>query len=64
MSENRRTIIAAAIIFAGLALAAFFLPNIMMAAGEISPWIAAFVGGAFLFGFFVLFWLRGRYKDR
>lgn len=64
MSENRRTIIAAAVIFAGFVLVAYFLPDIMRAAGEISPWAAGLVVAAFLLSIFVLFWLRSRYKGR
>lgn len=64
MSEKRRTIIAAALIFAGFGLFAWFLPAIMLAAGDLSPWAAGAVVIVFLLGFFVLFWLRTRFKDR
>lgn len=64
MSEKRSTIIAAALIFGGFALFAYFLPSIMLAAGDLSPWAAGIVAVVFLLGFFAVFWLRGRYRDR
>jgi hypothetical protein len=64
LSENRRTIIAAALILIGFGLFAWFLPDLMLAAGKLSPWAAAILAAIFLLGFFLLFWLRGRYKGR
>ena len=64
MNENRRTIIAAAVIFAGFLLIAWFLPVIMRAAGEVSPWLAAAVAVVFLLGLFALLWVRSRTKGR
>lgn len=64
MSENRRTIIAAAVILVGFGLFAWFLPDLMLAAGDLSPWAAGLVAAVFLLGFFALFWLRSRYKGR
>lgn len=63
MTEKRGTIIAAALIFAGFGLFAWFLPSIMLVAGRLSPWAAGTVVVVFLLGFFVLFWARTRYKD-
>lgn len=64
MSENRRTIIAAAVIFAGFLLFAWLLPDIMRVAGDISPLLAVAVVVVFLFGFFALLWVRSRTKGR
>ncbi|MBN9035360.1 MAG: hypothetical protein J0H53_04755 [Rhizobiales bacterium] len=64
MSEKRRTVIAAGLIFIGFGLFAWFLPDIMLAAGNLSPWAAGVVVIVFLLGFFALFWVRSRYKDR
>lgn len=64
MSENRSTILAAAVIFAGLIIIAWFLPDIMRVAGEISPILAGAVVAVVLLGFFGLLWLRGRAKGR
>jgi hypothetical protein len=60
MNQNTRTLIGAAIFFAVFVAFAWFLPNIMRAAGDISPWAAGAVVAIFLFGFFVVLWLRGR----
>ncbi len=64
MNDNRRTIIATAIVFAGLLLAAWFLPSIMRAAGEVSPVLAGIVVAVFLLGFFAVLWVRSRTKGR
>jgi hypothetical protein len=56
VSEDRRTIVAAAVIFAGLLLFAWFLPTIMRAAAEISPILAGVVVVVFLLGFFAVLW--------
>jgi len=60
LSENNRTIIAAAIIFAGFLLFAYFLPSLMKAAVEVSPYAAVVVATVFIFAFFAVFWLRSR----
>jgi uncharacterized membrane protein YgdD (TMEM256/DUF423 family) len=62
VSDNRGTIVAAAAIFAGLLLFAWLLPDIMLAAAEISPWMAGIVVVVFLLGFFALLWVRSRTK--
>lgn len=60
--STRNTLIAAAIFLAGFAALAYFLPAIMMAAAEISPYLAVLIAAVFLFAFFIVFWLRGRMK--
>ena len=62
MSENSRTIVATAIIFAGFLLFAYFLPSLMVAAVELSPYAAGVVAIVFIFAFFAVFWLRARSK--
>ena len=42
--------------------AAWFLPDIMLAAADISPWAAGAVVVVFLLGFFALLWIRSRTK--
>ena len=64
MKENRNTLVAAAIIFIGLGLFAWFLPRIMLAAADVSIWAAGAIAAFFLVGIFLLFWLRGRYQGR
>ncbi|MCF3642249.1 hypothetical protein LXM94_19960 [Rhizobium sp. TRM95111] len=56
--------IAAAVILVGTGLAFFFLPRLMIALGDVSPWLAAVVGAGFVLAFFLLFWLRARYQRR
>lgn len=62
MNDNRKTIVATAVIFAGFLLVAWFLPDIMLAAADISPWAAGAVVVVFLLGFFALLWMRSRTK--
>jgi membrane protein implicated in regulation of membrane protease activity len=60
--KTRNSAIAAALILGGFGLAAFFMPTIMLALGEISPLLAGFVAIAFVLAFFGVFWLRARNK--
>jgi Flp pilus assembly protein TadB len=62
VNDNGKTIFAAAVIFAGFLLLAWFLPDIMLAAANISPWVAGAVVVVFLLGFFALLWIRSRTK--
>lgn len=62
--ENPGTLIAAAIIMLGFGLFAYFLPALMMAAGDISPVAGALVALIFMVALFAVFWLRGRYKRK
>ena len=64
MNETRRTAIAAGIIFAAFLAVVWFLPDIMMAAGGVSPVLAGAVVVVFLLGVFALLWLRSRTKGR
>ena len=61
--NNRNAMIAAALILAGFSVVAYFLPTIMLAAVEVSPWAAVAVAAAFLLAFFAVFWLRGRSRQ-
>ena len=54
--------IAAAIILVGVGVAFFVLPSIMIALGEISPWLAGAFGTLVVLAYFALFWLRARYQ--
>ncbi|PTM94275.1 hypothetical protein [Mycoplana dimorpha] len=59
---SRSAAIAAAVILLVTGLAFFVLPDVMIALGNISPWLAAAVGAALVLAFFLLFWLRARYQ--
>lgn len=62
--ENRNSMIAAAIIMVVFGVTFYYLPAIMMAVGQVSTVAAALIVGLFLFGMFIIFWLRGRYQRR
>lgn len=62
MSQNARTLIGAAAVFAVFVAFAYFMPVIMLAAADVSPWLAGLLLVAFLFGLFVVLWLRGRFR--
>jgi phosphotransferase system glucose/maltose/N-acetylglucosamine-specific IIC component len=59
---GRSAAIAAAVILLVTGLAFFVLPDVMIALGKISPWLAAAVGAGLVLAFFLLFWLRARYQ--
>jgi len=60
--ETRNSAIAAAVILVGVGVVAYFMPAIMLAAIEVSPWLAGAVAALFLVAFFMIFWLRGRFR--
>ncbi|TDH35010.1 hypothetical protein E2A64_14930 [Pseudohoeflea suaedae] len=64
MSKDRSAAIAAGLILAGTFLLFVFMPNIMLAAGEVSPWLAVALGLIAVGAFFAVFWLRARYKAK
>jgi hypothetical protein len=57
---NRNAAIAAAIILIGFGLFAFYLPDIMFAAGKVSTVAAGLVVVVFLGALFAILWLRAR----
>ncbi len=63
-SGNRKSAIAAAAIMLVFGLLAYFLPNIMLAVGGVSPLAAGAVAVLFVAGFFIVFWLRARSQRR
>jgi hypothetical protein len=65
MSGERKAkspVLAALAILLGTGVAFYFLPRIMIALGDISPWLAGIFGTLLVLGFFLLFWLRARYQ--
>lgn len=62
--KERSPVFAAAVIFVGVALLFFVMPNIMLWLADYSPWLAAAFGAVAVLSFFLLFWLRGRYQRR
>ncbi len=59
-SETRSAAFGAACVLLVFGLAAYFLPTIMLAVGQVSTVLAALVAIIFVFGLFVVLWLRGR----
>lgn len=62
--ETRSAIIGAAVFLAIFGLVGFFMPGILIAVAETSPWLAIALAALFIGAFFFVFWLRGRYQDR
>lgn len=57
--ETRNAAIAALLIIGVFGSFAYYLPQIMLASGEISSILAVVVVAVFMVALFVLFWLRG-----
>ncbi|MDF1609207.1 phage holin family protein [Hoeflea sp. YIM 152468] len=63
-ATNRSSAIAAAVILGATGLAFYFMPSMMIALAEISPWLSYAVGIAFVLAFFAVFWLRGKRQQK
>ena len=61
-NENRNTIIAAALILVIAGGALYFMPSIVLGIGTYSPALGFAAGVAIILAFFVVFWLRSKYK--
>ncbi|WP_246734734.1 hypothetical protein [Chelativorans sp. ZYF759] len=62
--ETRSAMIGAAVFLAIFGIVGFFMPGILIALAETSPWLAVVIAALFIGAFFIVFWLRGRYQDR
>lgn len=62
--KGRSTAIAAILILLGTGAVFYFVPRIMIALGDLSPWLAGAFGAAMVLCFFLLFWLRARYQRK
>ena len=62
--NDRSSVIAAAIILVGAFGLFYFMPQIMLVLGRISPWLAIVIGGLCVLAFFAVFWLRGLYRQK
>ncbi len=62
--EDKRNALAAAIFL--LLFGALFLvmPKIVLALGDISPWLGGLAALLFMLSFYIVFWLRGKYLRR
>lgn len=65
MDKNtRNAAIAAAVIMAGFLLVGLLMPRIMTAVAQYSQFAAVLVPVLFVGAFFMIFWLRRRWKER
>ena len=62
--DNRNALIAAAWIMLLFGIAAYNLPTVMLAVGNVSTVLAGIVGIGFVLAFFLVFWLRGRSQNK
>lgn len=58
--NTRNAAIAAAVILLVFGVVGFYMPTLMLAAGEASPVVGGLLAVAFVLAFFGVFWLRGR----
>lgn len=63
-SNAKSSAIAAAIILAVVAMLFMAMPRIVLAAGDVSPWLGYAIAVLFILGFFAVFFLRARYQRR
>lgn len=56
--QDRKSAVAAGIILAGFTAAFFFLPRVVNALGEISPFLGFGAGVVLIAAFFGVFWLK------
>jgi hypothetical protein len=61
-NQTRNNAIAAAVILLAAGAALYFMPKIVLALGEISPLLGAAAGALIVLAFFLVFWLRSRFK--
>ena len=54
--------LAALVILLGTGVVFYFLPRVMVAIGDVSPWLAGVFGAIMVLCLFLLFWLRARYQ--
>ncbi|WP_420407290.1 hypothetical protein [Hoeflea sp.] len=63
-SSGKSAAIAAAVILGVTGLIFYFMPAMMMALSEISPWLSYAVAAFFVLAFFAVFWLRGKRQSK
>lgn len=62
--DTRNAAFAAAVLLLVFGLGAWFLPAVMIAVGDFSPYAGGAVAVLFVAAFFLVFWLRGRARRR
>ena len=63
-TETRNTVLAAAAIFLVFLIGWMFIPDLVLAAAEFSPWLGVVVAALFVLLFPSIFWLRSRHNRR
>lgn len=61
-NKGKSAALAAFFILLGTGVVFYFLPRVMIALGDVSPWLAGAFGALMVLAFFLLFWLRARYQ--
>jgi len=61
-AKGKSAALAALLILLGTGVVFYFLPRMMVALGNVSPWLAGAFGALLVLGFFLVFWLRARYQ--
>ncbi|MCT7667000.1 hypothetical protein [Shinella kummerowiae] len=61
-NKGKSAALAAFFILLGTGVVFYFLPRVMIALGDVSPWLAGAFGALMVLCFFLLFWLRARYQ--
>lgn len=64
MNTEKSPAAAAAVILVVIAVALYFLPKLVLWIAEFSPVLATLVGAVVILSFFLIFWLRARYRRR
>ena len=62
--DNRNNAIAAAVILLVVGAALYLLPSIVLGLGEISPILGVAAGVMIIMGFFLIFWVRTRFRKK
>ncbi len=62
--QDKRSALAAGVFLLVFGVLFWFMPKIVLALGEISPWLGGLAALLFMLSFYIVFWLRGRFLRR
>ncbi len=62
--EDKRNALAAGIFLLLFGTLFWQMPKIVLALGDISPWLGGLAALLFMLSFYIVFWLRGKYLRR
>ena len=60
--ETRNTAVAAALILVIAGVLFYFMPKIVLGLATVSPALGFAAGAVIILGFFLIFWLRSKYR--